>query len=209
MMGRLVAAASAGVLVLATSSSGELTPRATSHVHLTDPAGDVLLAGVRAPDGPTKNVDIVRADIRRTSHFLVVRVTYDDLARRASNQWSLYFEVVTSRAHGYVNTVVWERGRYVDTGRWYQGLDVESANPEDYVRPQCPHSASAKVDYAHATVTIRVASRCLDGDPAWMRVDHLQTASREARERDDDTDNPFNTTGQSESTPRLVSPEQS
>jgi hypothetical protein len=68
--------------------------------------------------------------------------------------------------------------------------------------------AKAKVDYPNATLTIRVANRRLDGNPAWMRVDDLETYSKEAAAHgtNDYSDNPFNTTTGSESTAHLVAP---
>jgi hypothetical protein len=68
--------------------------------------------------------------------------------------------------------------------------------------------AKAKVDYPNATLTIRVANRRLDGNPAWMRVDDLETYSNEAAAHgtNDYSDNPFTTTTGSESTAHLVAP---
>ena len=186
-------------------------------MHLTDAVGDVLLAGSSdINDAEAKNVDIVAADIRRTSRFLQVTVTYHDLAPRASSQWTLSFIVATSKSHDYVSNIVWERGqwpdsgmvngKFVHTGDWHQGVDVVKASSEDDVRPQCPHAATANVDYPNGTLTIRVANRCLDGNPDWMRVDDLATSSREPQGSNDFSDNPFNETDESESTPRLVAP---
>jgi hypothetical protein len=202
-------------MLLAASGSGGPAKRATPHVHLTDVVGDVLLAGsVQSADAEAKNVDIVAADIRRTGRYLQVRVFYHDLAPRASRQWGLSFLVATSRSDDYISSVDWERaqwvgsgmvdGRFVHSGDWHQGMSVVKAGSEDDVRPRCPHAATANVDYPNDTLTIRVANRCLGGDPTWMRVDDLGTYSRESHGPDDYADNPFNATEHSESTPHLV-----
>jgi hypothetical protein len=192
-------------LLLAASGCG--APQATSHLRLTDDVGDVLLAdSIESSDAEAKNVDLIAADIRRTRRFLQVRLAYDDLAPRASSQWGVSFLVATSRGGDYISTVNWERSRWVDSGDWHQGVHVVKAGSEDDVKPRCPHAATAKVDYPNATLTIRVMNRCLDGGPAWMRVDDLETYSRESHGSNDYADNPFNATDESESTPHLLAP---
>lgn len=202
-----------------TPQEGPGDRRPVSQIRLRDGVGD---AGLVGPNGTyevaktIRNVDIVAAVVRRTSRYLHVRVIYRDLAPRASAKWNVSFNVATSKGHGYTSNVVWERGQWGDSGMvdgtyvhaedWYQGVDVSKGNPEDDVKPQCPHAAAAKVDYPKATLTIRVANRCLDGDPAWMRVDGLSTSSRAPHGSNDYHDNPFNATAESESTPRLVAP---
>jgi hypothetical protein len=216
---RLAAVPSAALLLVAASGCSGHAVRTTAQVHLTDPVGDVLLAGsTKSTDAKAKNADIVAADIRRTSRFLQVSVRYHDLASRASRQWGVSFLVATSKGGGYISSIYWERGQWVGSGMvdgkfihsgdWYQGVSVSKAEAEDNVKPQCPHAATAKVDYPNATLTIRVANRCLDGNPAWMRVDDLETYSKEAAAHgtNDYSDNPFNTTARSESTPHLVAP---
>ena len=83
---------------------------------------------------------------------------------------------------------------------------MATANSEGDVRPPCPHAAAVRVDYPNTTLTIRVAMRCLGGEPAWIRVDDLATYSNAPQGPNDYSDNPFNATGESEATPRLVEP---
>jgi hypothetical protein len=215
---RLAAVPSAALLLLAASACGGHVTGTTSRVQLTDPVGDVLLAGsIKSTDARAKNVDIIAADIRRGGRFLQVRIVYQGLGPRASRQWGVSFLVATSEGGDYTSSVIWERGQYVGSGMvdgmyvhdgaWHQGVDVVKVNSEDAVRPQCPHAATAKIDYPNAALTIRVANRCLDGNPAWMRVEDLETYSKETSHGTNDySDNPFNTTARSESTPHLVAP---
>jgi hypothetical protein len=160
--------------------------------------------------GTVRNVDIVATDIRRTASDLQVTLTYHDLASRASRNWNASFNVVTSRGH-FTYTVLWEAGQYADTGAAYRGISVVKTTSEDSFGDPCPRltaqgrGATAKVDYGTRTVTIGVPEPCL-GSPAWMRLDDLATSSKAPHGVNDYSDNPFNATGTSESTPRLVAP---
>jgi hypothetical protein len=223
-----------GVLVLLLASSGcgiSDHSQATGHHHaqptsgvrLIDPVGDVFLAD--SPDvtdavaKTVRNVDVTAAAIRRTARYLQVQLTYKDLAPRASKDWIVTFSVTTSSEGDHTNDVVWERGQYGDSGRvdgrlvhagdWYQGIDVVTSNSEDAAQNRCPHAATARVDYKKNTVTVRVLSRCLQGDPSWMRVHGLVSRSKPPHptaKQWEYTDNPFNATASSGSSPRLTTP---
>src|SRR3954454_4877195 len=70
-----------------------------SHMSLKDGVGDVFLADSDDTDAvarTVRNVDVVAAAIRRTRRALQVRITYRDLAARASKGWLVSFDVVTS-----------------------------------------------------------------------------------------------------------------
>jgi hypothetical protein len=81
-----------------------------------------------------------------------------------------------------------------------------------FLRPQahrrtCFYAATAKADYPTARVTITVPNRCLGKTvPTWIRLDDLTTRSKAPHGINDYSDNPFNATGGSESTPRLAVP---
>jgi hypothetical protein len=214
----------AAVLVLVTSGcgGGEGGPRAVSRLHLTDPVGDVLLpeAGNTYLRSQTvRNADLIAADLRRTRHFLRIRLTYRDLSPFGSSQWGVSFNVSTSGGSDRGFTLGWERGqwrysgkvgrRVVQAGDWYQGVHLSAGTSEDGGDSPCDHPATAQVDYATATLNLRLASRCLNHDPTWMRVDDLATYSTPPGPRghlQSYGDNPFNSTVHSESTPRLVAP---
>jgi hypothetical protein len=187
--------------------------RAVTHVRLKDGVGDVFLSSSDDTDEvarTVRNVDIVATDIRRTGGDLQVTVAYHDLAARASRSWDASFNVVTSRAH-FTYVVLWEAGQYADTGAAYRGVSVVKTTSEDSFGDPCPRltakgrGATAKVDYNADQVTITVPDSCL-GSPAWMRLDDLATRSKAPHGVNDYSDNPFNATGTSESTPRLVAP---
>ena len=156
-----------------------------------------------------RNADITAAVIRRTSRQLLVRVNYLDLDRHAPRDWHVTFNVSTSGGSGTSYHVVWERARWGDRGRvggkvvhaddWYQGVHVVAETAED-VFDLCRYGTSGVVDYRRNAVTIRVASRCLNDNPTWMRVEDLQSG------RGGYTDNPFNSDRRSESTPPLFAP---
>jgi hypothetical protein len=190
-----------------TSQEGSGDRRPVSQLRLRDGVGDVFLADSNDPDDVAKtvrNVDIVSADTRRTSRFLQVSVTYHGLAPRASRSWDLSFNVVTSGDH-FTRIVLWERGRYVDTGKWTQGVSVTKVDSEDSFGEPCPHAATAKADYT--TDTVSVPNRCLGRTvPPWIRLDDLASRSSPPHGSNHYADNPFNETGESESTPRLVAP---
>jgi len=116
------------------------------------------------------------------------------------------FNLLTSGDH-FTRIVVWERGQYADTGAWTQGVSVTKATSEDSFGDPCPHGATAKVDYPTRTVTITVPNRCFGRTvPTWIRLADLATSSKAPHMINDYSDNPFNATGESESTPRLVAP---
>jgi hypothetical protein len=61
--------------------------------------------------------------------------------------------------------------------------------------------------YTSDTVTITVAGPLLRQTlPTWIRVEDLATTSRAPQGINDYSDSPFNATGTSESTPRLMAP---
>ena len=91
------------------------------------------------------------------------------------------FNVATSEDH-YTRTVMWERARYVGTKQWIQGVSVTKTDSEDGYGDPCGHAATAQVDYPRATVTITVPNRCLGRTvPTWVRIDDLETRSKEPR----------------------------
>jgi hypothetical protein len=185
-----------------------------SAVRLTDPVGDVFLDGpgdhTDAGAKHARNVDLTGAELRRTDSGLRVRLSYDDLAPRASREWNVSFEVVTSDAPGLTYAASWEVGRYADTHQWFRGFSVTELTSEDSLGGPCSgsnahqHRASATVDYAADTLTLTIPNRCLGGaGSAWMRIDRLTsgTTSRQGY-----IDNPFNTTSTPGSSPHLVAP---
>src|SRR3954451_4840837 len=103
-----------------------------------------------------------------------------------------------------MSSVDWERSQWVGAGKadgtllsggdWHQGVHVVKASSEHDVRARCRHAATATLDYPNAILTIRVRNRCLDDPPAWMRVDALETYSKESHGSNDYADNPFNGT---------------
>ena len=210
-MVRRVAAVACVMIVFLLAA--DASARASSEVRVTDPVGDVHLGSdpvARAKPNTLRNVDITAAVIRRTSRHLVVRITYWDLDRHAPGDWNVDFNVSTSGGSDYSYNVAWERGQWSGSGRvdgkfvhdgdWYQSVSLVKGTSEDGGDSQCPHATSAAVDYRRNTVTVRVASRCLNHNPTWMRVEDLETG------REDYTDIPFNSDWRSESTPPLFSP---
>jgi hypothetical protein len=186
----------------------------TSVVRVTDPVGDVFRPGPGDHTDPgaqhARNVDLTGAEIRRTDSGLRVRLRYHDLAARASQQWSVSYEVVTSAAPGLSYVASWEAGRYADTHRWFRGFSVNKTTSEDSFGGPCSgsnarqHHGSASVDYAADTLTLTIPNRCLGGGgAAWMRVDQLTSDTAKPRSY---TDNPFTTTSTSESSPHLAAP---
>lgn len=191
------------------SLEGSTDRRPVSQLRVRDGVGDVFLANSNDTDKVAKtvrNVDVVATTINRTGRDLQVKITYHDLAPRASRNWDVAFNLVTSRDR-FTRIVLWERGQYADTGAWTQGVSVTKATSEDSFGNPCPHGATAKVDYTTDTVTITVPNRCLGRTvPTWIRLDDLATSSKAPHMVNDYSDNPFNATGESESTPRLVAP---
>jgi hypothetical protein len=205
-------------LLLATTTGCDLNPLGgsgdVSAVRLTDPVGDVFLDGpgnhTDARVKHARNVDLTGAEIRRTDSGLRVRLTYHDLAPRASRQWNVSYEVVTSAAPGLTYLALWEAGQYADTDQWYRGFSVTKTTSEDSLGGPCSgsnalqHGASAAVDYAADTLTLTIPNRCLGGGAAaWMRVDKLSSGTRAPRGY---TDNPFYTTSTPTSSPHLAAP---
>jgi hypothetical protein len=199
-------------MLLAVLSSGcaEDSTRAdqapVSHVRVRDGVGDVFLAGSSVTGerlSQASNVDVVSTDVRRTGRALRVTLTYDQLASKASPQWYVSFSLAGS-ADSFTRTVVWQRGRYADTGAWHQGLDLTRETSEDSFGSPC-RTATAAVDYERRTLTLTVPNACF-GDPAWVRVDGLEAGSREPHGPNDYTDIPLNATDEAESTARLYDP---
>jgi hypothetical protein len=205
-------------LLLATLTSCDLNAFGgsgdVSVVRATDPVGDVFRPGPGNHSDPgakhARNVDLTGAEIRRTDSGLRVRLSYHDLAARASHQWGVSYEVVTSAAPGLTYVASWEAGRYADTHRWFRAFSVTKTTSEDSFGGPCSgsnareHHASAAVDYAADTLTLLIPNRCLGGGAAaWMRVDELSSGTRAPR---DYTDNPFTTTSTPASSPRLAAP---
>jgi hypothetical protein len=134
-----------GVSACTASVEGAGDHRQVSQLRLRDGVGDVFLADSNDTDDvaqTVRNVDIVATDIRRTGRFLRVSVTYHDLAPRASRNWDVSFNVVTSEDH-FTRVVLWERGQYVDTGKWTQGVSVTKVDSEDSYGEPCSHQRKA------------------------------------------------------------------
>ena len=94
-----------------TSLEGSTDRRPVSQLRLRDGVGDVFLADSNDTDKVAKtvrNVDVVAATINRSGRDLQVKITYHDLAPRASRKWNVAFNLLTSGDH-FTRIVVWER----------------------------------------------------------------------------------------------------